>query len=166
MLTLPEGRFEQFKDKKGTTIIVDYAHTANALQALLSSLNVERELLKIVFSCGGNRDKMKRKKMGEIASVYCGEIYLTTDNCRSENPIEINQQIAEGFMGSQTYEVILDRKKAIEKAILESSGMHSVVIAGKGHETTQEIGSNVTYFSDIEVVKNLLSTEAKNENSL
>ena len=165
-LTLPEGRVEQFKDKKGTTIIVDYAHTANALQALLSSLNVERELLKIVFSCGGNRDKMKRKKMGEIASMYCGEIYLTTDNCRSENPNEINQQIAEGFTESQTYEVILDRKEAIEKAILESSGMHSVVIAGKGHETTQEIGSNVTYFSDIEVVKNLLSTESKNENSL
>ncbi len=166
LLTLPEGRVETFKDSKGTTIIVDYAHTANALQSLLSSLNTERALLKIVFSCGGNRDQMKRKKMGEIASAYCGEIYLTTDNCRSENPSRINEQIAEGFCDNQKYEVILDRKAAIQKAILESSHMHSVVIAGKGHETTQIIGNEVIPYSDIEVVKELISTEAKNENSL
>ena len=166
LLTLPEGRVETFIDNKGTTIIVDYAHTANALQALLSSLNKDRELLKIVFSCGGNRDQMKRKKMGEIASTYCGEIYLTTDNCRSESPIEINEQIAEGFSEDQKYEVILDRKSAIQKAILESSHRHSVIIAGKGHETTQTIGNKVIPYSDIEVVKELIMSEAKNENSL
>ena len=166
LLTLPEGRVETFVDNKGTTIIVDYAHTANALQALLSSLNTDRELLKIVFSCGGNRDRMKRKKMGEIASTYCGEIYLTTDNCRSESPTRINEQIAEGFSEDQKYEVILDRKSAIQKAILESSHTHSVVIAGKGHETTQTIGNKVIPYSDIEVVKELLAMEAKNENSL
>ena len=101
---------------------------------------------------------------GKAVRLYKGDYNNMT--VYSENPIEINQQIAEGFTDSQTYEVILDRKEAIQKAILESSGTHSVVIAGKGHETTQEIGSNVTYFSDIEVVKHLLSTEAKNENSL
>ena len=166
LLTLPEGRVETFKDEKGTTIIVDYAHTANALQALLSSLNMDREFLKIVFSCGGNRDQMKRKKMGEIASAYCGEIYLTTDNCRSENPIRINEQIAEGFCEDQKYEIILDRKTAIQKAILDSSQTHSVVIAGKGHETTQTIGNEVIPYSDIEVVKEIISTKAKNEKSL
>ena len=91
-------------------------------------------------------------------------IYLTTDNCRSENPIRINEQIAEGFREDQKYEVILDRKMAIQKAILDSSHTHSVVIAGKGHETTQTIGNDVIPYSDIDVVKELISTKAKNEN--
>ena len=110
----------------------------------------------VVFSCGGERDKMKRPKMGMIASTYADYIILTTDNARSESPQLINEQIIQGFSSAQLYEIMLDRKQAIEKALTLAKKDDTVVILGKGHEKTQQVGRKVDYFSDQQCVIQLL----------
>lgn len=157
-MTLPIGRVQKFFHPIGATIIVDYAHTASALLALLQSVIVHPEgQLILVFSCGGNRDQAKRKKMGEVASDYADYIILTTDNCRNENPQNINKQIIDGFRGYQQYEIILERSDAINKALEYATANDTILIAGKGHENSQIIGNQELYFSDIEFVKKLIA---------
>ncbi|MEK9197656.1 UDP-N-acetylmuramoyl-L-alanyl-D-glutamate--2,6-diaminopimelate ligase [Ureibacillus sp. 179-F W5.1 NHS] len=156
-LTLPKGRLEAIPNDFNLDIYIDYAHTEAALRAVLQTLNktVKRDLI-VVFSCGGDRDKHKRIKMGAVASKYANFIYLTTDNPRSEDPELINSQIAAGFSPKQQYEMILDRAKAIETAILNAKEGDTILIAGKGHETTQTIGTKEIQFSDYECVKAVL----------
>lgn len=161
-LTLPKGRLEAISNDFNLDIYIDYAHTEAALRAVLQTLNktVKRDLI-VVFSCGGDRDKHKRIKMGAVASKYANFIYLTTDNPRSEDPELINSQIAAGFSPKQQYEMILDRAKAIETAILNAKEGDTILIAGKGHETTQTIGAQEIQFSDYECVKEVLEKRLK-----
>lgn len=156
-LKLPKGRLESIENDLNLSIYIDYAHTEAALRAVLKTLKktVKRDLI-VVFSCGGDRDKHKRIKMGAVASKYADFIYLTTDNPRSEDPEKINTQIAAGFLSNQRYETILDRGEAIEAAIRRAKEGDTILIAGKGHETTQIIGKNQYDFSDFECVKNVL----------
>ena len=94
--------------------------------------------------------------MGMIASTYADYIILTTDNARSESPQQINEQIIQGFSSAQLYEIKLDRKQAIEKALTLAKKDDTVVILGKGHEKTQQVGRKVDYFSDQQCVIQLL----------
>ncbi|HWL12503.1 MAG TPA: UDP-N-acetylmuramoyl-L-alanyl-D-glutamate--2,6-diaminopimelate ligase, partial [Ureibacillus sp.] len=103
----------------------------------------------------------KKIKMGAVASKYADMIYLTTDNPRSEDPEQINAQIAAGFSPKQQYEMILDRGKAIETAIAQAKPGDTILIAGKGHETTQTIGSAEIEFSDFESVQIALDKLSK-----
>ncbi|WP_342559297.1 UDP-N-acetylmuramoyl-L-alanyl-D-glutamate--2,6-diaminopimelate ligase [Metasolibacillus sp. FSL K6-0083] len=160
-LRLPEGRMQEVENDQGLRIIIDYAHTPAALKAVLQALKQER--VRLVFSCGGERDKDKRRKMGTIASTYAYKIYLTTDNARSEKPAEINAQIKAGFYSEQLYEEIEDRAQAIEKAIREARQGDVVLIAGKGHEQTQTIGSTTIPFSDKACAENALQIKGTAE---
>ena len=160
-LYLPEGRMQEIENDLGLRIVIDYAHTPVALKAVLQSLQYQK--LHVVFSCGGERDVEKRKKMGTIASTYAHKVYLTTDNARSESPAKINAQIKEGFYSGQLYEEIEDRAQAIEAAIRQAEKGDTVLIAGKGHERTQTIGSTISQFSDVDCVKNLLNSAFNNE---
>ena len=157
-LTLPVGRMQTFTSEQGFRVIVDYAHTADALKVVLQTLkNTTDQKLFVVFSCGGERDVAKRREMGTVASKFADHIILTTDNCRSEDPKVINQQIASGFFATQSYEVILSREEAIEAAINKAQKGDVIVVAGKGHERTQTIGDVTTPFSDIDCVTKLLA---------
>ncbi|WP_332647912.1 UDP-N-acetylmuramoyl-L-alanyl-D-glutamate--2,6-diaminopimelate ligase [Lysinibacillus sp. 54212] len=156
-ITLPIGRMQSISIPNHGTVIIDYAHTADALKVVLQTLKkLQPKKLSVVFSCGGERDVAKRREMGTVASKYADYIILTTDNCRSEDPQKINEQIKEGFFSTQKYDIVLDRAAAITKAVEQSMDGEVVVIAGKGHERTQTIGDRVLPFSDIECVERLL----------
>lgn len=103
-LKLPEGRLERIENLLGIDVYVDYAHTAEALQAVLQTFDSKKTIY-LVFSCGGNRDKAKRFAMGAVASKYADVIFLTTDNPRDEDPILINESIIAGFSEQQYYEI-------------------------------------------------------------
>ncbi len=157
-LSLPPGRMQLFPYKE-RMVIVDYAHTADALKQLLTVVKEQTTgKITVVFSCGGERDQEKRKEMGLVASQLADYIVLTTDNSRSEDPEKINAQIREGFFALQPYIELLDRPSAIEHAIKRAQVGDAVVIAGKGHETTQIIGNETYPFSDIAYVKELLAS--------
>ncbi|GLC87578.1 UDP-N-acetylmuramoyl-L-alanyl-D-glutamate--2,6-diaminopimelate ligase [Lysinibacillus piscis] len=151
-LTLPEGRLEKIDNPLGIEVYVDYAHTAEALQAVLQTLNRSKTLY-LVFSCGGNRDKAKRFAMGAVASKYADIIFLTTDNPRDEDPTMINESIIAGFTERQYYEVHLDRKVAIHQALARAKKGDIVLIAGKGHEQSQHIKNRQIPFSDQQCVR-------------
>lgn len=152
-LQLPEGRLQKIDNNAGVFVYVDYAHTAAALEATLKAVRRQQGNLFVVFSCGGERDRQKRFEMGAIASKYADMIFLTTDNPRGENPLEINEEIVAGFAQQQCYDIILDRKKAIEEALITATRGDIVVIAGKGHEETQIFKNTVVPFSDRAVVE-------------
>ena len=109
-----------------------------------------------MFGCGGNRDKSKRKEMGKIASELAHSVVLTNDNPRNEKPENIIEDILTGIEKDNKTQVILDRKIAINTAITTLNKDEVLLIAGKGHETTQIIGSKVLPFSDIEIVSDAL----------
>ena len=156
-LTLPEGRFARIINALDLSVYIDYAHTPDAMKMILQTIRKKaKSRVIVVFSCGGDRDHMKRPKMGMIASAFADYIILTTDNARSESPEQINDQIKEGFSSYQKYEVILERKEAIEKALKMAQRGDTVVILGKGHEKTQQIGSSVDYFSDHDCVREIV----------
>jgi len=135
--------------KNNSKIILDYAHTPDALQTCLQNLKEQfnDKKISIVFGCGGNRDKSKRSMMGKIANYYCEKIYLTDDNPRSENPKKIRSTIKKQINKSKFYE-ISDRSKAIKKAIIDLKIGNILVVAGKGHENIQDYGKNKKFFSD------------------
>lgn len=156
---LPTGRLQKIENDLGLSIFIDYAHTEAALKTVLQTLrkHAKGDVI-VVFSCGGNRDQQKRMKMGAVASKFCDRIYLTTDNARTEDPVKINMQIASGFISTQEYDMILDRYEAIEAAIRNANAGDTILIAGKGHETTQTIGEEQFYFSDYDCVQSILNT--------
>lgn len=150
-LKLPVGRFEKIPNELNIDVYIDYAHTPDAMKMILQTVKKHtKNKLIVVFSCGGERDRAKRPKMGMMASTYSDVIILTTDNARSELPQQINEQIQQGFIQSQVYECIIDRQQAIERAIKMAGAGDAVVILGKGHERTQHIGEKITPFSDKE----------------
>jgi UDP-N-acetylmuramyl-tripeptide synthetase len=145
------GRMQYVGNKKKSAVVVDYAHTPDALKKSLQTLAKQfNKKVDVVFGCGGDRDKGKRYKMGEIADQFASKIYLTNDNPRSENPISIIKQIKKGCSRSK---IILDRKVAIKSAINNLNTDSILLIAGKGHENYQIINNQKKYFSDQKVSK-------------
>jgi UDP-N-acetylmuramoyl-L-alanyl-D-glutamate--2,6-diaminopimelate ligase len=138
-------------------VFVDYAHTPDALEQALSVIRPQcRGSLVCVFGCGGDRDKGKRPEMGSIASRYSDRIVLTNDNPRSEPPGDIINDIRAGIPESSVIEIQFDRSLAIRNAIRSSGPDDCVLIAGKGHETYQEIGTVRSPFSDRQQVRNIM----------
>jgi UDP-N-acetylmuramoyl-L-alanyl-D-glutamate--2,6-diaminopimelate ligase len=149
------GRMELMDVKQEFHVYVDYAHTEDALRNVLMTVSeLTKGRLICVFGCGGDRDKGKRAPMGEAACEIADFSILTSDNPRTEDPREILRQIEEGFpVGAQSrYQVIEDRREAIERALDIARPGDSVLIAGKGHETYQEFADTVVPFSDRQVV--------------
>ncbi len=153
-----KGRFQKLPacEKLGIEIIVDYAHTPDALLNVIGAINEYKSgRLITVFGCGGERDPFKRPIMGKIASSASEHVILTDDNPRREDGNEIIRQIEEGMVKNH-YEIIRDRKKAIRKAIMLAESGDVVLIAGKGHEKNQIIGDESFEHDDFEVASNIL----------
>lgn len=154
-----KGRFEMVENSLGLKVMVDYAHSDDSLKNLLetvSELNPKRII--VVFGAGGDRDKKKRPKMGEVAGRYANIIILTSDNPRSEDPISIIKDIEKGLKksGNRNYIIIPDRREAIYKAISIAEEGDFVVLAGKGHEEYQIIGNERIPFSDREIAESAM----------
>lgn len=149
-----DGRCERvYHDKMECTVVVDYAHTPDALENILKTMkDVAKGKIIAVFGCGGDRDKTKRPIMGSVAAKYSDITIVTSDNPRTEDPRAIIDDIIVGITDSHT--VIEDRKDAIEYACKIASKDDIVVIAGKGHEDYQIIGTTKHHFSDKETVIN------------
>ena len=154
-LSPPPGRMQKLDNNN---IWIDYAHTPDALTNALQTLRLHypESKLRVVFGCGGDRDKSKRQQMGKIASELAHSIILTNDNPRNELPESIIKDIMAGVKIENSTQVITDRKIAINTAITTLNEDEVLLIAGKGHETTQIIGSQVLPFSDIEIALDAL----------
>lgn len=143
-------------------VIVDYAHTPDALQNVLQTLSrLKQNRLLVVFGCGGDRDKGKRPMMGQIAGHYADRVIITSDNPRNENPHSIMSDIAAGVDTAVQPELIADRHQAIQQALNIAEKNDIVLIAGKGHEAYQQIGQERIDFSDQQLVRNLLKVDYK-----
>ena len=155
-LSPPPGRMQQLAN---SNIWIDYAHTPDALDNALSTLRMHYPEfnIRVIFGCGGDRDKGKRQMMGKIASERADSIILTNDNPRSEDPQAIIDDILAGTKVENDVQIILDRGDAIRSAIQSLGEEEALLIAGKGHETTQVISSKILPFSDIEVALNALN---------
>ena len=150
------GRLEEVKSEEGRSprVFVDFAHTPDGLEKVLTAARgFTKGRLWVVFGAGGDRDPMKRPLMGEVCAELADRIVVTSDNPRSEDPMKIIEQILEGVKREVTVEP--DRRKAIEFALLEAEEGDIVIIAGKGHETTQEIKGVKYPFDDREVVRQM-----------
>ena len=149
-----EGRFEKIgMIKNNSKVILDYAHTPDALKTCLLNLKEQFPDKKIIllFGCGGNRDQNKRFKMGKIAATFSDEIYLTDDNPRFENPNKIRKDIRIGIKKTKVIE-ISNRAKAIAVAIKNLRTGELLLVAGKGHEKVQDIGKRKIFFSDKKII--------------
>ncbi|MDU4652364.1 UDP-N-acetylmuramoyl-L-alanyl-D-glutamate--2,6-diaminopimelate ligase [Sneathia sanguinegens] len=153
------GRFELIENNLNARIVVDYAHTPDGLENVLNTLkNITKGKVYCVFGAGGDRDKTKRPIMGKIATKYCDYLILTSDNPRTEDPLAILSDIEEGIKEQNytKYIKIEKREEAIKYAISLLKENDGLMIAGKGHETYQIIGTKTRYFSDQEEVKKCL----------
>lgn len=153
------GRFEVVPNNKGINVIVDYAHTPDALENVLKTA---KEFAKgniiTVFGCGGDRDKSKRPLMGKIGQEFSDICFVTSDNPRTEDPKLIIEDILKGLdQKNKNYRVVVDRKEAIEEAIKFAKKDDIVIIAGKGHENYQIIGKTKYHFDDKEIAKECLN---------
>jgi UDP-N-acetylmuramoyl-L-alanyl-D-glutamate--2,6-diaminopimelate ligase len=156
MQTVP-GRMEAIPNNRGIHIYVDYAHTDDALSNVLMTLReiAPRRLL-LVFGCGGNRDRTKRPVMGRVAASLADYTILTSDNPRKEDPAAILSEIEAGFGSAGKHEVVENRVEAIRRAIEIAQADDIVLIAGKGHEGFQEVGSTIIPHDDRVVARRLL----------
>ena len=145
------GRFESITTSLGFVVIIDYAHTPDALKNVLeTALEIKPVNIITVFGAGGDRDKTKRPLMGEVVSKLSNYSIITSDNPRSEEPLSIIKDIEKGMV-NKNYSIEIDRETAIKKAIYMAEEGDLVLIAGKGHEDYQIIGDKTLYFSDKEV---------------
>ncbi|OGQ25986.1 MAG: UDP-N-acetylmuramoyl-L-alanyl-D-glutamate--2,6-diaminopimelate ligase [Deltaproteobacteria bacterium RIFCSPLOWO2_12_FULL_50_11] len=161
------GRLQRVKAAKNFSVLIDYAHTPDALRAVTETLKpLTQGRLIVVFGCGGDRDRTKRPQMGEMASRHADVAIVTSDNPRTEEPKQIIQDILPGVIkaGLSPYQesakkgfiVLSDRKSAIEQALLWARSQDTVLIAGKGHENYQIIGTKRNHFDDYEIVEDCL----------
>jgi UDP-N-acetylmuramoyl-L-alanyl-D-glutamate--2,6-diaminopimelate ligase len=159
------GRFERVPaGADGPTLLVDYAHKPDAMEKLLSTareLAADRRIV-LVFGCGGDRDKGKRPLMGEIAGRMADYSIITSDNPRSEDPGAIIREIEGGMTqsGHGKYEIVADRRKAIERALELADNRTIVLIAGKGHENYQVVSDQIIHFDDREELELALQRKA------
>ncbi len=143
------GRLEPIDNTLGISLFVDFAHTEDALENVLSTLHsLKKGRLITVFGCGGDRDVGKRPKMAKVCEKFSDYCIITSDNPRSENPEKIIQQILSGFGPSVKYKAIVDRREAIRHAVSIARREDVVLIAGRGHEQTQIIGNEKIPFDD------------------
>lgn len=152
------GRNELIPNDKELTIMIDYAHTAESLENLLSSVKAYTQGRMIcVFGCGGDRDQTKRPEMGEVAGRLANFSIVTTDNPRTEKPEDIIADIEEGIAKTKgKYKIVVDRKEAIKEAIQMATKRDIIILAGKGHETYQEIDGVKHEFDERKIVKEIL----------
>ncbi len=154
------GRMESLKAPGGFTVIVDYAHTPDAIARVASAVRESTpSRLIIVFGCGGDRDRGKRPEMGKTASALADLVFVTSDNPRSEEPEAIIRDILGGIENKEKIRIVTDRREAIRDALQTASQGDSVIIAGKGHEDYQEIGGKRFPFQDMEIVREWLGME-------
>ena len=159
------GRLQMVPNEKSLYVFVDYAHTPDALENVLQSLNKVRASSKsssriwTVFGCGGDRDKGKRPLMAQIAAKLSDFVMVTSDNPRTENPDAIITDILQGIDSSKKEKIFseVNRKLALEKVFKQAAAHDVILIAGKGHEDYQIIGKEKLHFSDFETAKELLS---------
>ena len=161
-----KGRFETLKSDGGIFFVVDYAHTPDALENILDSINeirTKNERLITVFGCGGDRDHAKRPEMGKIATRKSTLAIITSDNPRTENPAAIIKEIEAGVepQNFSKYTSIPDRREAIKMAIKFAEPKDIIVVAGKGHETYQEINGVKNHFDDTETIIELARLMSK-----
>lgn len=154
-----KGRIEVVPCDRDFTIIIDYAHSPDGLENIISSLKeIATGRVVTVFGCGGDRDKTKRPKMGKIAAELSDYCVVTSDNPRSENPSAIIDDILVGMKGINTpYTVVEQRRDAIEFAIKNAKPRDIILLAGKGHETYQILPTGTIHFDEREVVADILS---------
>lgn len=152
------GRSEMVPNKKEIPIMIDYAHSPESLQNILSAVkSYTRGKVISVFGCGGDRDKTKRPVMGEISGRIADFTFITSDNPRTENPEEIVKEIEEGIKKTKgNYKVVVDRKEAIKEAIKIATKLDIIVLAGKGHEPYQEINGEKFPFDERIIVNEII----------
>lgn len=160
------GRFEVLKSQGGIIFVVDYAHTPDALENILDSINeirTKNERLITIFGCGGDRDREKRPEMGKVATRKSTLAIITSDNPRTEDPAQIIKEIEAGVESQNfsKYITIPDRKEAIKMAIKFAEPKDIVLVAGKGHETYQEINGVRHHFDDKETILELVNIMEK-----
>lgn len=156
-----DGRFEYIRSAEGVTAIVDYAHTPDALQNVIGTINEIRtpdQHLYVVVGCGGNRDAAKRPKMAHIAAKGGDMAVLTSDNPRLEDPEAIIEQMKAGLEPGDRYLAITNRREAIRTAVALARPGDIVLVAGKGHETYQDAGGVKTHFDDREELRAAMHT--------
>ncbi len=150
------GRFETVRSDRGVVAIVDYAHTPDALQNVLDTIGEirtpEQKLITVV-GCGGNRDRAKRPVMARIAAAASDFVILTSDNPRTEDPVAILSEMKAGLERGQKAVSIVDRREAIDTAARMASPGDIILVAGKGHETYQVVGTERLHFDDKEELR-------------
>jgi UDP-N-acetylmuramoyl-L-alanyl-D-glutamate--2,6-diaminopimelate ligase len=157
------GRVEVITGR-GRSAVIDYAHTPDALSRLLADMReLAAQRVISVFGCGGDRDAGKRPEMGRIAAELSDLVFVTSDNPRTEDPQKIIEDIVAGLPEGANFEVEPDRERAIEKAIAASREGDLIVVAGKGHEDYQILGTRKIHFDDREIVRKLLGDIANAE---
>lgn len=156
-----KGRIEVVPCDRDFTIIIDYAHSPDGLENIISSLKeIAKGRVVTLFGCGGDRDKTKRPKMGKIAAELSDYCIVTSDNPRSENPSAIIRDILEGMKGVKTpYTVVENRKEAIAYAIEHAKKDDIILLAGKGHETYQILPTGTIHFDEREAVAEILAKQ-------
>ena len=162
LVTNVSGRFQYFTTPLNVNVIIDYAHTPDALKNVLETINAIRtksQKLITVVGCGGDRDKAKRPKMGHIASALSSKVFFTSDNPRSEKPEQIIREMEVGVQPQNLDKIssIIDREEAITAACRLASSYDIILIAGKGHETYQEVQGVRHMFNDSEVTQTILT---------
>jgi UDP-N-acetylmuramoyl-L-alanyl-D-glutamate--2,6-diaminopimelate ligase len=158
-----DGRFEYVRSNDGITAIVDYAHTPDALYNVLTTINQIRKegtQLITVVGAGGDRDRTKRPVMGKISAEMSDKVILTSDNPRSEEPDAIINEMLTGIDKAARKNVltITDRREAIKTACMMAKRGDVILIAGKGHETYQEVKGVKSYFNDKQIVSEIFMT--------
>lgn len=156
------GRLENIRGPKGLAVVIDYAHTPDAMENVLKTLRdiaPRRELI-CLFGCGGDRDKTKRPEMAQVAEAFADRIFVTSDNSRSERTEDILEDIKAGFSpeGLSKSLFIADRKEAIRTAILLAPEGATILLAGKGHEKYQIIGTEHRHFDEREIVTEIFGS--------
>lgn len=163
LLSAVEGRFETIRSDNGITAIVDYAHTPDALENVLQTIteiiDIENSIITVV-GAGGNRDKTKRPIMAQIAAKYSDKLILTSDNPRNEDPQVIINDMLEGFEDKDKNRVLtnINRKEAIRIAVMLAKSNDVILVAGKGHETYQEIEGVRHHFDDKEIINEIFKS--------
>ena len=154
------GRLERVENDRGVEIFIDYAHTDSSLRSLLETVrDLKPARILLVFGCGGNRDKAKRARMGEVAGRLADWTFVTSDNPRSEDPMDIIRDIERGLAGagSKSYTLVPDRRDAIAQALATARRGDCILVAGKGHETTQTLKDRTVPFKDGDVIREILA---------